>query len=289
MENVSYVKFSESINFLPDPHPLFKVGASISPYAGCSMGCVYCPFGHEARVGVKTDFLYHLDRKLSGAVGQLHLGLGPSCEPYGPHEKEFNITRNSVEMITSHDFPLQIFTKSPVVLRDMDIFREHSRKGLLAVSVSVMSRNKKLSEIFEPAVSPGGERISVIKELSDNDIFSGAVLAPIIPYISDSREQLEEVFESVKRAGGQYVLPSVFCADSPAAFGSLKEAVLRHFPNIFHRIDKIYENSKLPAVTYTERINDLLEGLSLKYELPLYLPTEKDDSLPSGIRQELLR
>ena len=129
----------------------------------------------------------------------------------------------------------------------------------------------------------------MIKELSDKGIFSGAVLAPIIPYISDSQEQIEEVFERVNRAGGQYVLPSVLSAASPAAFDNLKATVLEHYPNIFHRIDNIYENAKLPAPTYTQRINDLLESLSLKYDIPLYIPTEKDERLTTGIRQELLK
>ncbi len=289
MEHVNFLKFSESVNFLSNPHPLFKVGASLSPYAGCSMGCVYCPFGFERKIGVKTDFLHNLNRKLSNAAGEIHLGLGASCEPYCEQEKEFNITRNSVELISKHDFPLQIFTKSSLVLRDLDLLRGHSEKGLLAVSVSLMATDDKLSEIFEPFVIPSGERVSLIKELSKNDIFTGAVLAPIIPYITDSEEQLDGVFEKVKRAGGQYVLPSVLCAGSPAAFNNLKETILERFPNIFHRIDTIYENSRLPVVTYTGRMNDLLEKLSRKHGLPLNIPTEKEENLPQGIRQELLK
>ena len=289
MENVNFVKYNESINFLPIPHPLFKVGASLSPYAGCSMGCVYCPFGFERKIGVKTDFLFNLDRKLSGAVGEIHLGLGTSCEPYCAQEEEFNITRNSVELVAKYGFPLQIFTKSPLVLRDLNILKAHSEKGLLAVSVSLMSLDSGLSDIFEPYAVPPAERLSLIRELAANEIFTGAVLAPVIPYITDSDEQLEEVFDSVKRAGAQYLLPSVLCAGSPASFANLKETVLRHFPNIFHRIDKIYEGSRLPARTYVGRINDMLESLSLKYDLPLNIPTEKDEDLPAGISQELLK
>lgn len=289
MENIGYVKFSESINFLSNPHPLYKVDASLSPYAGCSLGCVYCPFGFERKSAVKTDFLFHLNRKLSGAVAPIHLGLGSSCEPYNEYEKEFNVTRNSVELIEKYGFPLQIFTKSPLVLRDIDLFKMYSEKGLLAVSVSVMSLDDEVTGVFEPAAAPSRERISVIKELAKNDVFSGAVLAPIIPYITDSEEQLDGIFEGVKRAGGQYILPSVLCAGSPAAFTNLKDTVLSRFPNIFHRIEKTYESSKLPGETYTRRIGDLLEGLSLKYDIPLYMPIEKDECLPSGIRQELLR
>lgn len=289
MENVSFLKFNESINFLSTPHPLYKVDASLSPYAGCQSGCVYCPFGFEKRIGVKTDFLYNLDRKLSCAVGPAHIGLGAACEPYCAQEKEFNITRNAVELITKYEFPLQVFTKSPLALRDAGLFKEHSDKGLLAVSVSVMTLDEKITRIFEPHAAPAGERISMLKELSGKGIFSGAVLAPIIPYITDSPEQIEAVFERVSRAGGQYVLPSVLSAASPAAFDNCKAMVLEHYPNIFHRIDNIYENAKLPAPTYTQRINDLLENMSRKYDLPLYIPTEKDECLTTGIRQELLK
>ena len=289
MESVNYVKYNESVNFLESPHPLFKVGASLSPYAGCSMGCVYCPFGFEKKIGVKTDFLYNLDRKLSGSVCEVHLGLGAACEPYCEREKEFNITRNSVELIAKYGFPLQIFTKSPLILRDIDIFKPYSERGLLAVSISVMSLDDAVNDIFEPAAAPCEERAVLIRELNANEVFAGAVLSPIIPYITDSEGQLDETFDRLKRSGAQYILPSVLSAGSPAAFNNLKEKVLERYPNIYHRIDKLYENSRFPAPTYTARINDLLESLSLKYGIPLSIPTEKDETLPQGIRQELLK
>src|SRR3989339_2271505 len=139
MENIGFLKYRESVNYLSVPHPLFKVDASLSPYAGCSMGCVYCPFGFEKKTCVKTDFLFNLGRKLSASIEPIHLGLGTACEPYCGHEKEFNISGNCVELIVERGFPLQVFTKSPLVLRDVNIMKEHSGKGLLAVSVSLMT------------------------------------------------------------------------------------------------------------------------------------------------------
>jgi DNA repair photolyase len=289
MENTGFLRFRESVNYLSIPHPLFKVDASLSPYAGCGSGCVYCPFGFERKSGIKTDFLFNLDRKLSSSAEKLHLGLGLSCEPYCANEQEFNITRNSIELVIKYGFPLQVFTRSLLVLRDTDIMKQHSENGLLAVSVSIMSADRALTDIFEPGSIPPDERISLIKELNRNGIFSGAVLAPIIPYISDSPEQLEDVFKRVKSAGGQYILPSVLCSGSTASFENFKNVVLGHFPNIFHRIDNLYEHAKFPAITYSSRISDLLENLSRKYGLPLCLPTEKETCAPSGIRQELLR
>jgi DNA repair photolyase len=289
MENTGFLRFRESISYLSIPHPLFKVEASLSPYAGCSAGCVYCPFGFERKSGIKTDFIYNLERKLSSCVEPVHLGLGLSCEPYCANEKEFNVTRNSIELIVKHGFPLQVFTRAPLILRDIDIMKQHSENGLLAVSISVMSSDRGLTDIFEPGSIPPEERISLIKELNRGGIFSGAVLAPIIPYINDAPEQLESLFEKVKRAGGQYMLPSVLCSGSPASFDNFKNVLLEHFPNIFHRIDNLYEHAKFPAITYTARINDLLESLSRKYDLPLCLPTEKESCASAGIRQELLR
>jgi DNA repair photolyase len=289
MENIGFLRARESVNYLNAPHPLFRIEASLSPYVGCSMGCVYCPFSFEKKTNVKTDFLFNLDHKLSASSKPLHLGLGASCEPYCEHETEFNVTRNCIELIVSRGFPLQVFTKSPLVLRDADIMKGQSEKGLLAVSVSLIALDQGLTEVFEPSVIPARERIELIGELNKKGIFAGAVLAPIIPYISDSPEQLEAVFEAVKKAGGQYVLPSVLCSGSPAVFDSLKAVILRRFPNILHRIDNLYENAMFPVVTYAGRVNDLLQDLSAKYELPISLPTENDKGIPVDIRQELLR
>lgn len=289
MENIGFLRSRESVTHLSAPHPLFRVEATLSPYAGCSMGCVYCPFSFDTKTNVKTDFLFNLDHKLSASAAPLHLGLGAVCEPYCEHEKEFNVTRNSIELVVSRGFPMQVFTKSPLVLRDTDIMKEHSAKGLLAASVSLMTLDQGIAEIFEPFAIPSKERVELIGELNKKGIFAGAVLAPIIPYISDAPEQLEAVFEQVKKAGGQYLLPSAFCAGSTAVFDNLKAVILRSFPNILHRIDNLYENARFPVVTYAGRVNDLLQDLSAKYELPISLPTEKDKGIPVDIRQELLK
>jgi len=95
------------------------------------MNCAYCPFTVRGKVGIKTDFLPQLADRLKKLKEPLHLGLGTACEPYCEEEKEFRITRNAVTLAVEKGMPVQIFTKSGLILRDADLLAEYSEKACL--------------------------------------------------------------------------------------------------------------------------------------------------------------
>jgi DNA repair photolyase len=289
MDRVNYLQYSDGISMLFAPHPLFRVNASLTPYAGCQARCVLCPFGSTGTIGIKTDFLHQLEQRLKGEMRRMHMALGSSCEPYCRHETTFNTTRNSLELLIAHEVPVQIFTKSELVLRDINLCKEHSRKGLLAVTISLFTVDTGLSAIFEPDTTMPDDRLAIVRELRKNGVFTGVVLSPILPYLSDSPDQLDEVFRRVKKAGAEYILPSVAVIETPQVRQRLIAVYSEKFPKILHRMESLYEREALPSITYTQRIGDMLSDLSEKYGIPLYLPTESGAADFSGIRHKLLR
>lgn len=270
-------------------HPLFRVEACLSPYGGCTNGCVLCPFGSAGKLGVKTNFLHLLEARLKSLSEKKHFGLGVACEPYCREEETYNITRNSLELLMACGHPVQIFTRSPRVLRDAGLLKEYSKKGLLAVSVSLFSLDGELVRAFEPGSTPPDERLDCLRELKKQGVFAGIVLAPILPYISDDPDQLEELFKKIKKAGGEYILPAVASIETPAVRQRFNDLLTARYPKILHRMETLYERESLPSITYTQRVGDLLKQLGTKYDIPLYLPTETGTADFAGIRHKLLR
>ena len=121
------------------------------------------------------------------------------------------------------------------------------------------------------SISPP-ERLGIVKELRRNGMFAGVALAPIIPYISDSYEDLEDIFKQVKKHGGEYLLPSVLTIHGKEHYEKLKDFDSLNYPRIFHRFEGLYENNSMPAGTYCGRINDMLDELSEKYAMPVFIP-----------------
>jgi DNA repair photolyase len=289
MDKVHYLQNSDGISMLFAPHPLFRADASLTPYAGCPSRCLLCPYGSAGSIGIKTDFLHQLEQRLKGEMRQMQIALGAACEPYCRQEETFNTTRNSLELLIAHELPVQILTKSELVLRDIGLCREHSRKGLLAVSVSLFTADDRLSSLFEPDAALPGDRLAIVRELKKNGVFAGIVLAPILPYVSDGADQLDEVFRKAKKAGAEYVIPSVASIETPQVRQRLIAVYADKFPKILHRMGSLYERECLPSVTYTRRIGDILADLGAKYGIPLYLPTENDAAEFAGVRHRLLK
>jgi DNA repair photolyase len=250
---------------------------------------VFCPYRSAEKIGVKTNFLHLLDRELPGIKESIHLGLGVTGEPYGELEKEYALSRHSITMLMERRKPVQIFTRSPLILRDADLLKKYSRLGLLAVSVGLCTADPSLAEMWEPGVPAPDERFKLLRELRRHGVFAGVSLSPIVPYITDYTEHIEDLFMKTREARGEYILPSVLSFEDAAARERVLAFTSKNYPKIHHRLENIYDNDTLPAITYTERVSDILKALSGKHGIPLYLPTESDIPLDTDIRQGVLR
>ncbi|MBN1823555.1 MAG: hypothetical protein JW803_04485 [Endomicrobiales bacterium] len=288
MINAHYLKPSNGITLFSSRHPVFKVFGTLSPYAGCRNKCVFCPYGGAERIGVKTNFLHMLADELP-EKRNLHLALGAACEPYCIEEKDLNLTKNTIQMAMTHEVPLQIFTKSDLILKDIKLIKEHSSSGFIAVNVSMPFIDEKLAFVFEPGVIPPQRRMDLVTELKKHEILAGFVLSPVIPYVNDSQEHLEAYFASAKKAGADYILASVLTIDNRNVMQRMKNVISENFPNILHRFQNLYENSQLPSVTYTKRVDDMLGVLSVKHGIALSLPIMDGSPSKSGIRQKMLK
>jgi len=100
------------------------------------------------------------------------------CDPYQPLEEEYKLTRRCLEILRQHNWPVIIQTRSPLVLRDIDIIRE---AGEFEVGFTVTTANDEIRKLFEPNAPPIGERITALDEFHRAGVKTYAMIAPILP------------------------------------------------------------------------------------------------------------
>ena len=194
---------------------------SINPYRGCEHGCIYCyarpshaylglspGLDFETKLFAKFDAAALLERELAAPGYRCQpIALGPNTDPYQPLERRLQITRSVLEVLARCRHPVTIVTKSAAILRDVDLLAPMAADDLLKVFVSVTSLDAELARKLEPRAAAPHRRLQVIRELSGAGIPVGAMVAPIIPGLTD--HQLEAILAAVAHAGARqasYVL-----------------------------------------------------------------------------------
>lgn len=185
---------------------------SINPYRGCAHGCSYCyaRVYHEflsmsAGLDFETKILYKPDAaelfrdwlNKQSTVWPVNFSGATDC--YQPVEREFQLTRQCLEVALASRYPITIVTKNALVLRDLDLLKQLSELDLVHVNISVTSLDQSLTRVMEPRTSSPQARLDSIKELADNGIPTRALLSPIIPGLNDF--ELPTLIEAVCEAG----------------------------------------------------------------------------------------
>jgi len=194
---------------------------SINPYKGCEHGCVYCyarpthayldlspGLDFESKIFYKTRPREHLIAELGRKNYACSvIAMGTNTDPYQPIEKAKRITREILTTLLQCKHPVSIVTKSTLILRDLDILQAMAEQGLVNVHVSVTTLEKSLKIKLEPRTAGPAARLRTIEELRRYEIPTGAMIAPIIPFIND--HEIEALVASVANVGAQaasYVL-----------------------------------------------------------------------------------
>lgn len=169
----------------------------INPYTGCQHGCTYCyahfmkrftghrePWGEFVDVKVNAaDLLKHeITRKKPDRVW-----MSGVCDPYQPLEGKYQLTRQCLEILAEHGWPVTVQTRSSLVLRDVDIL---TRGQDFEVGCSIATADDNIRKHFEPHAPPIRERIRALGELHQAGIKTYAMIAPILPGAEDLADEL---------------------------------------------------------------------------------------------------
>ena len=160
----------------------------INPYIGCQHGCSYCYArfmkrfsGHKEPWGEFVDVKINAPELLSKEINKKRRGevwISGVCDPYQPIEKRYVLTRRCLEIMKRHSWPVRIQTRSPLVLRDMDIIKDAVD---FEVGLTVTTSDDKIRKLFEPNAPPIKDRINTLGEFHSAGVRTFAMIAPILP------------------------------------------------------------------------------------------------------------
>lgn len=161
---------------------------AVNPYIGCQHGYTYCYArfmkrftGHREPWGEFVDVKVNAPDLLEREIGKKPPGrvwLSGVCDPYQPVERRYQLTRECIEILAQHDWPITVQTKSAFVLRDMDLFK---RANKLEVGLTISTGDERIKQLFEPNVPSVKERIKALEELHIEGIRTYAMIAPMLP------------------------------------------------------------------------------------------------------------
>ncbi len=175
----------------------------INMYRGCSHGCIYCDsrsniynMGHDFEdIEVKQNGLELLKKALKNKKEKVMVGTGSMSDPYIPLEKEVGYTRKTLKLIYRYGHGFTCITKSNLVLRDLDLLKKINTKTKAVVQMTLTCSDDELSKIIEPNVCTTTERVDVLKRLQREKIPTIVWICPILPYITDSEENVNQIID----------------------------------------------------------------------------------------------
>ncbi len=225
----------------------------------------------EKQILVKTSAAAVLQRTLFPAkLAGCALVIGTATDPYQPAERQFQLTRSILEALLSwRGLTLGIITKSPLILRDVDLLRQLAERHELSVNISLASTDAALLREVEARSPAPHTRLRALKGLTDAGIHAGLLIAPILPGITDSRESLAALMAAGKAAGARYVHGSALRL-GPAARSRFLPHLAHAFPGLTERYRQRYGAGASVGRDYTDALSRRLQRLQREYGFPVH-------------------
>lgn len=184
---------------------------SLNPYVGCEHGCAYCYSPSVLKDKQLADKWGKLVRAKSNIAEVLAkevkhrqkamVGVSTVTDPYQPIEASLELTRKCIELLSRHDFPVSIQTKSSLVARDADLIKP----GKFELGMTLTTMDRELASLLEPMASPPEARAQTIEEFSKNGVETWIFLGPIIPRINDDDGSLKNIIKLAARTKSKII------------------------------------------------------------------------------------
>lgn len=276
--------------------PWFLDDYTLNPFSSCSFNCLFCyirgsKYGEhmDGALAVKENAVELLHKQLGARAKKGQYGfivLSSATDPYLKAEAGLNITRQLLEVILHYKFPVHVITRSDLVVRDIDLLQKINESAILPVdlekklnggtlvSFSFSTLHDSVARIFEPGATPPSLRLQALSAVRHADLTTGVSLMPLLPYISDTSEELDLFYTTFKKLGAAYVMPASLTlygsgkADSKTLFVN---AVIKHYPHLAARYKKFFSYSDGMPGFYRQAFGKKVNELAEQYGMPKYI------------------
>lgn len=190
----------------------FGINYGMNIYKGCCHGCIYCDSRSNCyqiiefdRVRIKENSTEIIKKELKSKKTKGVVGTGAMSDPYNPFEEKFMLTREALKAVDENRFGISIATKSDLVTRDIDILKKIQSHSPTIIKITITTYDDNLCKKVESNVCPTSKRFEALKNLSDNGIYAGVLLMPILPFINDNEDNIKNIIKKAYESGAKFV------------------------------------------------------------------------------------
>jgi DNA repair photolyase len=269
---------------------------TINPYRGCEFACTYCyaRYTHsffdfenwedfERKIFVKRgpgssnagaqNAVRSLQRKLRSS--DLHgqpIAIGTATDPYQPAERHYGVTRSILEAFREAEgLDISITTKSPLILRDLDLLVELDRRHAISVHVTLTTVDSALARRIEQHAPEPRARLKTLRGLAAEGIDTRVNCMPLMPGINNGETQLRPLLEACREAGATDVHASPLFL-RPAARARFMPWLAEEFPRLEERYRRLYGRRDHLRPQDKDRLMAPFRRLRLEYGFPRAQP-----------------
>ena len=272
-KNYKEINCSVALNRLKRRIPY---GWDLNIYRGCEHGCKYCyaVYTHDYLAGesfsediyVKTNIADRLEKQLASPAWKREvINIGGVTDSYQPAEEKYRLMPEILRLLIKYKTPAIISTKSDLILRDFDLIDELSRLTYINVASSITTMDEKKRRLIEPGGAPSARRFEMLKEFRKTNASVGLHLMPIIPYLTDSRENIDMLFKRASEVGVHYVLPGTLYLRGKTR-KIFFDFIKLEFPEIYDDLKELYRTGGA-GKEYKNELYKMVNGLRDKYSL----------------------
>lgn len=246
-------------------------------YRGCAHGCAYCYalYSHQYIGGdddffntvyVKTNIVEQLERELkSPRWNRDVINIGGVTDSYQPAEATYKLMPEVLKLLIKYRTPAIISTKSTLLLRDYDLINELSRITYVNIAATITTTDEVLQKKIEPMAAHSMSRFAMLREIRKTNASVGLHIMPIIPYLTDSKENLYSLFSHAKECDVHYALPGALYLRGRTR-GNFFNFIRRQFPELYAPLVSLYQGGcdwKNYKQALYAMINELRNELSI--------------------------
>lgn len=257
---------------------------NVNLYRGCTHGCIYCDsrstcyqVGDFEDIAIKKDAIKIFRQEVMSKKKKIVVNTGSMCDPYVPIEKELKLTRQMLEVIKEFHLGVNILTKSDLVLRDLDLIEEINNSNQACVCMTITTFDDNLCKKIERNVIPTSKRFQCLQQFASRGIPIGIWMGPILPFINDTVENMEQIVHKAYEIGIRYIV--VFGFGTTKRAGSEEyfyQCLDRYFPGIkdkyINTYGKAYDCRSLNQEKLWKRFKELCQEYGIIYNLSEVAP-----------------
>lgn len=265
---------------------------TFNPYSSCSFNCLYCYIrgskyseNLEKHLSVKINAIELLEKELARRARKKEYGfivLSSITDPYLPIEEKYQLTRQALEIILKYRFPVHIITKSNLIERDFELLKKIDKAAILPEDLTTLNRGviisfsfstleEDVAKVFESGAPSPLLRLQTVIKAKESGFFTGISLMPLIPYISDTTEQLINFFSTFKKIKVDYLLPAtltLFGENKSDSKVLILKAIEKLYPDLMSKYLKFFEKNNQMPLYYQKAFYKKMKELSLEFEIP---------------------